>query len=1016
MIDYDALAKQAGAISSVPAPSQPSATAPAQPSSGDVDYAALAKQNGATSSTAPATLPGFISTLGSDIANIGKGLVSLPGKIYDYETAPQDPAAEKAQQDAEEAHKTAVYKQFSDNMHAGNYSKAFSGLADLFDPSYDDQNDPLAQAMTAQWNSSAQAKDAMVAAAKKGDTLGVIQHAAGVLPVASQVDAAMTNYQKDPTRENLAHVVSAAIPAFVPAITKGVGAAGSAISDAAGDAVDATLRPQIQNIADTNIPVRAQGTIAKAAETIANPADLKEFEVNQTQPAVRQAVGNIAADAADTEAPTTVPAKADAFGFGQSADEVGARTSAGFQKVDEWSQGKFSDAQDEADSARGSLDYAGKKAYQGAIDTQNELLDQYGAAHPDEDVQSLKADWKQKIGLDELATRFNRSVGPTPAELTTPGQPDLGYVNPSQFRNAIVDAIQNGEFDKAGFNSEHVQSIEDLGRILEQSKPAAGLNATLGSVAKYLGRRAIGSAIGGVIGGVPGAIVGAVAEHGAEWVAGKVLGGIMTDIPAVRTLTSGLATGASANLVGKTLADRLKTLWTDESGELKIPGTGSRQGRSALNHNVSRLSDDLSGLNPTEEEIKEAAARIESAESGQKVAPGTNRQQLVEKWVARKYANNEPLDSQVLSSKDAISKQPPAQRPPTEDSPTASYTFPESLNRPGAPSTQVSPEPLESVGSSTDDEPEELRDGQRSALGNTLEVQTYAQRVEDLKEQLGNVESNYEGIDDDDLRKGLINNAQIELGADIRVAQNRLAKVAADTLERAQKAFAKAKPSERAYKLKLYNDAKADFERYKQTTIPVKVSSEPESADTDTAEADTATDIPSALTGTTNPSPIADALGAEQPEMPRMATGRDYLDNPASLAGLSKLYNDAGSSLFMVPSAGRQLGEKLVPIDQNGQFGATSTGDAGRADNGNMHATATIPTDSQAIIHTHPAGQDPMPSSTDYETATKIGKPNFVMTKDAIYVAMPNGDVQHPVKVADISPGKHGQLNIKWNQ
>ena len=181
----------------------------------------------------PATTNGFVSTLGSDLSGLVKGVVSLPGKVYDYVTTPTDPAAAQAQQDTEEAHKTAVYKQFSNDMHAGNYSKAFSGLVDLFDPSYDDQNDPLAQAMTAQWNSSAQAKDAMVAAARKGDTLGVIQHAAGVLPVASQVDAAMTNYQKDQTRENLAHVVSAAVPAFVPSLVKGAVKGASAAADLA---------------------------------------------------------------------------------------------------------------------------------------------------------------------------------------------------------------------------------------------------------------------------------------------------------------------------------------------------------------------------------------------------------------------------------------------------------------------------------------------------------------------------------------------------------------------------------------------------------------------------------------------------------------------------------------------------------------------------------------------------------------------------------------------------------------
>ena len=338
-------------------------------------------------------------------------------------------------------------------------------------------------------------------------------------------------YEKTPNKALWGNIIDMALmgaagKATEPAIAEGSEAATAegATAKAATVPAPGRLKPGYVNVADNAIPVRAEGPIAKAAETVVNPSKLREFEVTKTQPAVRQAAANIAADVADTESPTQVPGKADAFGFGQASGDVAARTQPRFQKLDELSGGEFSKAQNEADLARSSLDFEGKKAYQAALEKQNGLFTKHASAFPDEDLQQMKADWRQKSGLDELATRFNRSVGPTPSELTTPGKPDIGYVNPKQFRNSIIDAVQNGEFDKAGFTPEHVQALEDLGRILDKAQVSTGLNATLGSVAKYLGRRAVGSAVGGIVGGVPGAIVGAVAEHGAEYLAGKIFG------------------------------------------------------------------------------------------------------------------------------------------------------------------------------------------------------------------------------------------------------------------------------------------------------------------------------------------------------------------------------------------------------------------------------------------------------------------------------------------------------------
>jgi len=164
---------------------------------------------------------GFGTTALKDVGQFVKGAFELPGKAVAYGIAgqPHDDVADALEQQ-QEAHKKAVYQQFANDFHAGNYQKAFSGLVDLFDPKYGDPNDPLQQLMSAQWKSSADAKNRMLEAAKQGDALGVVKHAAGIVPIASQVDAAMENYRKQPTRENLAHVVTSALPAFIPSVVR----------------------------------------------------------------------------------------------------------------------------------------------------------------------------------------------------------------------------------------------------------------------------------------------------------------------------------------------------------------------------------------------------------------------------------------------------------------------------------------------------------------------------------------------------------------------------------------------------------------------------------------------------------------------------------------------------------------------------------------------------------------------------------------------------------------------------
>ena len=95
-IDYAALAKQAGAIDSQPAPSQTAPASSPVSSAAPIDYAALAKQTGAIDSQpAPQTAPPTQEEPQSDISKVWEGIKrSMPAQtvkqIWDAVQPPQD--------------------------------------------------------------------------------------------------------------------------------------------------------------------------------------------------------------------------------------------------------------------------------------------------------------------------------------------------------------------------------------------------------------------------------------------------------------------------------------------------------------------------------------------------------------------------------------------------------------------------------------------------------------------------------------------------------------------------------------------------------------------------------------------------------------------------------------------------------------------------------------------------------------------------------------------------------------
>ncbi len=319
-----------------------------------------------------------------------------------------------------------------------------------------------------------------------------------------------------------------------------VGLVGSVLAPHAIGKVAGKVLPKSVEVAGDNIPTRAGSVVEK----VASEKPLRQFDVSETQPAVRKVAGKIASESADTAAPKTLP-REDAFGFGQTADALRGKSRPVFQKLDELSNGEFSKAQADAKLARGSLDYEGRKAYQTALDKQEALFDQYKGQISDGDLTTAKANWRKSTAMDDLRVRFNRTIHPTPVELLEKGQPDYGYVNGKQFREALVDAAQNGEFEKAGFAPQHAQDLEELGRILEK-----GSNIKRFSL---LTRNIVNAGLSAATGHVGTAAEAFAGLTGSEHLAGNIMGKIITS-PKAASLLKKAVTGSSAiNIASKGL-------------------------------------------------------------------------------------------------------------------------------------------------------------------------------------------------------------------------------------------------------------------------------------------------------------------------------------------------------------------------------------------------------------------------------------------------------------------------------
>jgi hypothetical protein len=240
----------------------------------------------------------------------------------------------------------------------------------------------------------------------------------------------------------------------------------------------AALSPVVRTIAESPIVARSESPLAKIIRPFVRQKPLQALDVEATQPGARRAISNVASEVNSRPVlGAGLPQRAE--DLGQRAEQIRAQNQPVYDRLDTFTKEdevKFSDLQKMERRARASKDF---ETVDKAIDQQQRIADkatEEGVIDAD-DYARVRQNWRQSRALDKIdATLTARSVvKPTPANFQVEGQPDPGYIDGFAFRKAIQSLNRStakypeGVLTAAGLTPAHIQSLQDLGVLLEQS-------------------------------------------------------------------------------------------------------------------------------------------------------------------------------------------------------------------------------------------------------------------------------------------------------------------------------------------------------------------------------------------------------------------------------------------------------------------------------------------------------------------------------------------------------------------
>jgi hypothetical protein len=245
------------------------------------------------------------------------------------------------------------------------------------------------------------------------------------------------------------------------------------------------LAPAVKEIAGEEIPVRGSqdSGVARAAENAAPSKTLEKFDTEQTQPAAKRAIGNIATEVKNAAAEKLPARDAEAAiqklrdatktaeNLGDAAQVVRDQSKPVFEKLDALTKGQEMTFSDYQQQERGAFRRGDIQAAKEARAAQENILTQYQNQFNPDDLQAARTNWRQASALDDVHDSLNSKsvVGPTPVKLRPVGSPDPGVINGKNFSKEILKLANDGTLQRAGLTPDHVQSLQDIGTLLEKS-------------------------------------------------------------------------------------------------------------------------------------------------------------------------------------------------------------------------------------------------------------------------------------------------------------------------------------------------------------------------------------------------------------------------------------------------------------------------------------------------------------------------------------------------------------------